>query len=283
MPEPAPDWLDEIMLDPAVPAVSMGTRALRDRPWLVVDERRGSELELKRTLLHERHDEVFAALPGTEEPGSAVVALMATAGVEVLADDSLHPLDRAGRSIQEDLCLLGRRTDGWYLEAASLCFPSRWRLSDKIGRHVTEVHGPVEGYRERLAPRVDSFLERLGERPSWRRNWFVHGDDALFQPAAPPGGDPLVAAAAVGTGLYVRSERQTLRAVPVDGDRRWVLFTIRVQQAPLGQLLTDPERRQAFGRYLDEAPGAELTHRGMPPAQVRELKAALATPITGPD
>ncbi len=274
---PAPsDWLDEIELDPTVPAVTMGIRALGDRPWLLVDERRAAELSLKQSLLAQRHDEVFAALAGTEGAGAAVVALLRRHGVDVAEDRGRHPLERAGLSVQEDLCLLRRRHRGWHLEAASLSFPSRWRLADKMGRHVTEVHAPVEGYRERLAPKVDAFLNRLGERPSWRRNWFVHADPALFQPSPPVGGDPIVPAAEAGDRLVVRSERQTLRALGRFDGSAWVLFTIRIQQASIGELLTSPERARAFGRYLDEASEAELAHRGMAPAQVTELRRALA-------
>ena len=57
----APHWLDEIDLDPDVGWLSMGTRALGGRPWLIVDDRWAAELALKARLLAERHDEVFGA------------------------------------------------------------------------------------------------------------------------------------------------------------------------------------------------------------------------------
>ena len=185
----------------------------------------------------------------------------------------LHPLDRAGRLVQEDLCLLGPDRAGWVLEAASLCFPSRWRLADKLGRSQQEVHGPVEGYRATLATRVDRLFDRLGERPVWRRNWFVHPDPTLFQPERPAGGDPVVPAERCRDELYVRSERQTLRRLPDSG---WVLFTIRTQQESLGALLADAGRLDRFEGYLAEAPAANQAHRGLAPAQVDELRRALA-------
>ena len=113
--------------------------------------------------------------------------------------------------MQEDLCLLRRRDDGWYLEAASLCFPSRWRLADKIGRHITEVHGPVDGYVDQLASKVDRLFDRLTDRPVLRRNWYIHPDPTLFQPAPPPDGDPSSPQPDALATLVVRSERQTLR------------------------------------------------------------------------
>lgn len=268
-----PSWLDELDLDPHAEPVSMGVRALGERPWLVRDESWADELALKAALCRDRHDEVFAAEPSALSAAEATLALLVDAGVALVDDADLHPLDRAGRSVQEDLCVMERRETGWHLTAASLCFPSRWRLGAKIGCHVTEVHGPVTGYEERLAARVDTFFDRLTASPVWRRNWFVHPDAALFQPDRPEGGDPVVAAADALDTLVVRSERQTLRRLDPADDG--ILFTIRVQQATVRDLLERSERAEAFRRLLASAPSETLAHRGMRPEQVLELQAAL--------
>jgi hypothetical protein len=273
-------WHDEIDLQPGSRWLRMGTRNLGDRPWLVADDRRRAELALKADLAAERHGEVFAALPGCEVPGRATLALVEAEcrrlGLDPAdhppVDAAAHPLDRAGRSVQEDLCLLRRDAEGWVLAAASLCFPSRWRLADKLGRPLPAVHGPVEGYHSQLADRVDTMLDRLVAGPAprivWRRNWFVHPDPTLFQPRRPPGGDPVVAADRCLDDLHLRSERQTLRPLPADG---WVLFTIRVQQDPLVAFLADPDRLARFARWLGQAPADQVAHRGLTPAQVEVL------------
>ncbi|MEM7286693.1 MAG: DUF3445 domain-containing protein [Actinomycetota bacterium] len=268
-----PSWLDELDLDPHAEPVSMGVRTLADRPWLVRDERAGEELRLKERLCSERHEEVFAAESSALGPSEVVHALLVDHGVAVVDVADLHPLDRAGRSVQEDLCVMQRRSHGWYLTAASLCFPSRWRLRDKIGRHVTEVHGPVHGYDQRLASKVDTFFDRLSASPVWRRNWFVHPDASLFQPDRPAEGDPVIRADQAIDMLVVRSERQTLRRLdPVDDA---ILFTIRVQQATLRELLVNRERGERFRRLLASAPSETLAHRGMRPEQVLEIQEAL--------
>ena len=142
-----------------------------------------------------------------------------------------------------------------------------------MGRHVTDVHGPVTGYEQRLANRVDRFFDRLTEAPVWRRNWFVHPDAALFQPDRPPGGDPVIGAPEALTSLVIRSERQTLRRLtPLDD---WILFTIRVQQATLGQLIASPDRADRFRHLLATAPSATLAHRGLGTDQVIEIQTAL--------
>lgn len=272
------DWLDEVDLGPDADHLTLGTRALGDRPWLVADEHRPTELALKARLRRERPNEVFAAQPDTEAAGTEVRRLAlgtdvddTGAAVHPLDDTgaAVHPLDDTGARLQEDLCLLERRADGWYLVAGSVCFPSRWRLRDKLGRHVTAVHGPVDGYADGLAARVDRLFDRLGTRPVLRRNWFVHPDAALFQPDRPPGGDPVVPYAETLDRLHCRSERQTLRRLPATG---MILFTIRVQQAPLRELVAADRRRAAFARLLNQAPADRLAHRGMAPAQVAELR-----------
>jgi hypothetical protein len=187
-------------------------------------------------LLAERHDEVFAALD-TAAVGAASVEVLelvvtATGAAAVPAD--LHPLDAAGRLVQEDLCLMVLRDGGPHLDAASLCFPSYWRLADKLGRPMAEVHGPVAHYAEELAAKVDTFLRRLRpERPVWRRNWSIHDDPSYFlpDPTAPREVTP-------PDGLYLRSERQTLRRLTTTDV---VLFTIRTQQVPLDVLDDRPD------------------------------------------
>lgn len=273
-------WFDEVDLDPDSPWLRMGTRQLGDRPWLVIDERRAGELVLKEELLTTRPADVFAGPPGSEPAGMEVLDLvraeLRAKGIEATADPALHPLDAAGRLVQEDLCLLRRRPDGegggWLLAAASLCFPSRWGLADKLGHPLIEVHAPVPGYDVELSPRVDRLLDRLGEQIVWRRNWFVHPDGSLFQPQK-PAVDPVISPPRCATGLFCRSERQTLRRLPTSG---WVLFTIRIQQADLATFLAEPARRDRMARYLSEADPAHAAHRGLSPPQVESLQRALA-------
>lgn len=223
---PAPEWLDELHLEPGPPWHPMGTRALDVADWLVVDDDRDAQLAEKRHLLAERHDVVAGAVPGSE-PAAAEVARL-VAGV----DD----LEVAAARVQEDLCVLVRREGRWRLDAGVVCFPSMWRLPDKLGLPMADVHGPVPAYDAELAERVDRLLDRLRpERPVWRRNWFVHEREALHLPdPSPVAGE----APAVPHGLWLRSERQTLRALPTSGG---VLFTIRTQQAPLAVVAQRPD------------------------------------------
>ncbi|MCU1484242.1 MAG: hypothetical protein JWN67_988 [Actinomycetia bacterium] len=218
----APAWLDELPLAPGPPWHAMGTRALEERDWLVVDGDRDEQLAYKRDLLAAHHDVVAVARPGSEAAASEAAALVGAPDLEA-----------AALRVQEDLCVLVRRDDRWCLDAGVVCFPSMWRLADKLGRPMAEVHGPVPAYADELADRVDRFLDRL-ERPAWRRNWFVHDSPELHLPEPPPPH----AAPAVPEGLWLRSERQTLRPLPASGG---ILFAIRTQQVPLAVVAERPD------------------------------------------
>ena len=222
----APAWLDELTVEPGPPWHAMGTRSLDLADWLVADDERDEQLAYKRRLLTEHHDVVSASLPGSEPAAAEAAALLG-------ADD----LEGAALRVQEDLCVVVRRDESWCLDAGVVCFPSMWSLRSKLGRPIAEVHAPVPAYADELADRVDRFLDRL-DRPVWRRNWLIHDSPELHLPAPPT----RVAAPKVPDGLWLRSERQTLRRLPATGA---VLFTIRTQQVPLTVVPDDVGRRLA--------------------------------------
>jgi hypothetical protein len=211
----------------------MGLARIEPADWLIEDERRDEELALRARLLDERHGDVFAALAGTEEAGAEVLALVGGRGT-----GERHPLEDAGRMVQEDLCVLAPGPSGdLVLVAACVCFPSHWRLADKMGQPVAAIHGSVPRYADELAAKVDGFIARLREGTVVaRRNWTIHEREDLCAPVAPPH-------QGVAPGeQWLRSERQTLRLLPATGT---VLFTIKTQQAQLRDVPVHVRRRLA--------------------------------------
>ena len=186
------DWLEEINLETTGPAISMGVRKLGGRPWLVTDDCMVEELALKAELSKDKSREVFLAYEGTQDAGDIVLSLIQKNGIQLTGMDCNHPLEKAGLSVQEDLCLMQRTAGGWILKGASLSFPSRWQLHKKIGKNLSSIHGPVEGYEKNLSKKVDNFFDRMGDEPVWRRNWFIHPDNSLHQPQRPLNGDPII-------------------------------------------------------------------------------------------
>ena len=152
-----------------------------------------------------------------------------------------HPLAVAGTDGPGGPLPDGPPDGAWHLDAAVLCFPSAWVLGEKVGRSVADVHGPVDHYASDLEARVDVFFDRFRvDRPVWRRNMSFKTTHALFLPYSKL--EPVDAPTEVsadGSPYWMRSERQTLRKLPRTGA---ILFTIRVQLAPVGLLRQRPDR-----------------------------------------
>ena len=138
------------------------------------------------------------------------------------------PLECAGRLVQEDLCLIQYGDQGPVFTAGVVCFPSRWRLLEKIGKPLAAVHGSVPFYADRLSRAVDRFMCHVkAGHIAARLNWSVLDDPALFQPTGKWRLDdnPAITADNAGERLFLRVERQTLRRLPRS---EAVLFGIRV-------------------------------------------------------
>lgn len=200
----------------------MGLSRIDESQWLIRDEQFEAYLALKRRLLAEHHDDVFRALPDTEDAANEI--LEAIGGGDRALSPRVHPLEAASLLVQEDLCLL---VDDVFA-AGCVCFPSHWRLAQKIGSSTTELHEPVHGYDTELATRVDTFIERLTpDHIVARRNFSIHEREDLFAPEFAP------VAHAPPSEQWLRSEYETLRRFPRTGA---VLFTLRTQQTQLGNL-----------------------------------------------
>ena len=269
--------------------LSMGLMPLELKDWIEPDAQCAVELKEKERLLTERHAEVFAVLPEAD-PGSAeALALLvehlpsrfpelyrrngdrldnlATGQRWVIHDTPLHPLDLAGRLVQEDLCLMQwqAHTQVYHLVGASVCFPTRWRLADKIGKPLNTIHAPIPGYAAQLATTMDKFFDRLKvERPVWRLNWALMDDPTLFQPTGQgrTGVNTDITPENAGDTLWLRMERQTLRRLPHSHD---ILFTIRVYVRPLAHLATQPDRAAQFAAALRALPPSMRLYKSLPP------------------
>ncbi len=157
--------------------------------------------------------------------------------------------------VQDDICLLQQSSTGYRLTAASLCAASFWRLEDKLGLPIDQVHAPVPGYQQGLAPKLDRFFKRLEvERPVWRSNWSVVAATDLNQRH-----ERLVEANA-DEPLYLRVERQSLRRLP---QSQAVVFTIRVYVHPLSHVLEQPDLRVGLARAVQQLSPQQRRYKGL--------------------
>lgn len=78
-----------------------------------------------------------------------------------LAED---PMQMAGRMVQDDLAIMFEKEDGqYYLLAGSILLPGFWRLEDKWGMPLSEIHtsGDVPGFKTKLEKGMMNFFRRV--------------------------------------------------------------------------------------------------------------------------
>jgi dimethylamine monooxygenase subunit A len=236
----------------------LGLRPLDLRDWIEIDERYDADIAAKLDVLERYRDTVFVALDDIEPEATEVLDALVThlrarfpdrfADVEV--DRLLHPLDAAGRLVQEDLAILVERGGRLVFGGGSICFPNRWDLRSKLGLPLSAVHAPVSRLNEQLQEPIDRFFARLTpERGFWRLGWGVLDTDDRYQPldgtAAPRPASPTPA------DLHLRVERETLRRFP---ETNCVLFTIRTYVAPLSSLAEDPAEGCRLAEAIEALP-----------------------------
>ena len=231
---------------------AIGLKPLDVSGWIDADARLAADLAENERLAATRWSEVFASEPGTEAAQAEELALLLEHLPARFPDlyrregDTMHvagrtiPLDAApalwtaARLVQEDLMLMRRGDAGWRLAAASLSFPSSWKLDEKFGRPIHEVHAPVPGFAAgtRNAELIARMFDNMRpETPMIRWNWSVYGDAELFHPHGSPA--RRFGAGARADYVFLRVERQTLRLLPESRD---ILFTIRIIVDPLEAL-----------------------------------------------
>jgi hypothetical protein len=271
--------------------MAMGLIPVPEPEWFEIDSLYKAEIAERHRLLAGHHADVFGAEASSDQARAETLTMLiehltrvhpdwfAREGATIHNrltgerwDISAHDgLELAGRLVQEDLCLIEASPDGPRLTAAVVCFPSRWRLQEKLGRPLAEVHAKVPFYGDRLARPVDRFMEHV--RPNHiaaRLNWSVMNDPALFQPAGKwrTALDTTITGQNAGDRLFLRVERQTLRRLPASGA---ILFGIRVHVYKLAWAVTTTASAARLAAAVRALPGETAHYKSLPMFQAALL------------
>jgi hypothetical protein len=267
---------------------SMGLMMLKPDDWIEIDRHYAAQTAEKRRLLARRRDDVFAALPEAEAASRELLDMLTrhlaarfperfaredaaegpcfvnrATGERFDSHGPLHPLDIAGRQVQEDLCLMQASPEGYRLVGASLCFPTRWKLHDKLGKPMAGIHVPVPFYKDKLERPVDRFFDKLKEdKPVWRLNWSLTDDPELFQPTghSRPDVNLGITQETAGEKVFLRIERQTLRRLPRTGA---ICFGIRIYQNPLSDLEAEPATAARLAAAVRQLPDEVIRYKSV--------------------
>ncbi|TNY24390.1 hypothetical protein DMC30DRAFT_413325 [Rhodotorula diobovata] len=172
------------------------------------------------------------------------------------------PMRVAGHLVQDDLAVVVEDENGEYrFQAGSVCTAGFWRLQDKIGLALDEIHfgGAVPNYADKYQRSMNRFFSNLREDKLFERNnYFFQVDEQLAWSEKTNGTEAVFdhfnkgprldlvdkvdgvvhpAAATRAEDVWFRTERQTLRRLP---KTRAILFTVRTYLVPVTKLADEP-------------------------------------------
>ncbi|EPS25306.1 hypothetical protein PDE_00239 [Penicillium oxalicum 114-2] len=251
--------------------VTMGLRSMKWDEWIELDNHYLKYHADKKRRIEERGEKCFGTAPEAMDGAIELLEELCeylperyptmfqktTTGITntltgEIFDITQRPLPEdpmaiAARLIQDDLAIMAERPDGeYYLLAGAILLSGFWRLSDKFGMPLSEIHtsGNVPQFREKLERGMMNFFRRLKpEEPVLRNNYFIQVDDDLAWSHSIGSEDSEAVSwntAAKNKAIehhYFRSERQSLRRLPRSGV---VVFTIRTYFEPVTEIAKEP-------------------------------------------
>lgn len=254
--------------------LAMGLRTLEPELWLEGGADLATQLAERDLLIQGTKSLIYGEVPGFEseirEFISGIAANLAQFHekiYEVHAESVIHretglradllssqPLLEIARVIAEDLCVLKRIDGSWTLVAGAVLFPSRWKLSEKLGKTLDQIHVPVPGYQSALAPYMSETFDKIkADRPVWRKNWSLHSTPDLHQPTT-------IHLPSIPEDYWWRTERQTLTRSATSES---ILFTIRNRAEPLSWIMKRPEEARAFSLTLQSMSPETVAYKGL--------------------
>ncbi len=232
----------EIPYDPLAQNQLPGVRPVDPDVWLLQDDAFAEQMRRRAEVLQQHRSDVLAMDQGAVAAAQELLELVLTQfypnateralrqdGVSV-AIDRQNPLETLCQLVQEDLCILQKRSEEHVLTGAILCFPASWKLSEKLMRPLTVIHSPIAPYDENIARRVQRLFDGIQPgRPLWRFNALWYSDAELYQPRS---ADRPREIRDRGMANFLRSERQTLLRLP---ETRAVVFAIHTYVMSIDQ------------------------------------------------
>ena len=233
----------------------------------------GASLLVERQQWLRSEPQTYAALLAAGEPllEEAVQLARSWNGV-VLPSDAKSPWEKClalGQFWEPDFLLLKGNADGEIrLCGGCLCFPSSWRLADKIGQPIDFIHQPVPGLNTAIGAGIHKFLAGLRPGATWlRHNWGLARSPELNH--HPDRGRPRLDGNVNESDVWLRVEHQALVALPQSGG---ILFGIRVVNHSLAEVKADALAAARLRRALETMPHEMARYKGLSTARRRILE-----------
>lgn len=231
--------------------------------WIQYEDDFSDRITEKKNLIKEHGKQVLDALPSSLAAQKEFLSLLLknikqyhADRFDVTGDDGLVkcesqsynindyeccPLELASYLAADDYCLLEEEGEDYKLVAASVCAPSWWTLSEKIGKPLASIHAPIVGLEDKIGRMIRHFLQNLKVTDCYQRsNWFlITSSDLCVFPSSFDFYSQLenINNSNIETNLYLRSERQTFRRLEQSNK---IVFGIKVYVEPISMVKTHP-------------------------------------------
>ena len=254
--------------------LNMGLRSLEQSQWLEAGADLEAQIPERIELARSAREIVYQELPGYSLAVSELVSRI-IANVQEFHSDTYQvegktlrylprdiSIDTSGGDallqissiIAEDLVVLAREDNEWKIVAGAVIYPSRWKLSEKVGKGMDAVHTPVPGYSTALAPYMTATFDKITvDRPVWRKNWSLHSTADLHQPTS-------IHAQAKPEDYWWRTERQTLTRAQ---GGEFLFFTIRNRAEPLSWIKDSLDSAALFAETLASFTPETIEYKGL--------------------
>ena len=254
--------------------LNMGLRSLEPQFWLEAGNDLDAQIPERIELASSVPDVVYQELPGYEGAVQELIGRIienlkefhdrdysfTSNTVRHIPTDTLVSLTcedvllQISTIIGEDLVVLSREDEEWKIVAGAVLFPSRWKLSEKIGKGMDAVHAPVPGYESALAPYMTATFDKIGvDRPVWRKNWSLHSTEDLHQPTS-------IHEQVLPEDYWWRTERQTLTR---SQEGEFLYFTIRNRAEPLVWIKENAQSALEFSKTLESFSPETIEYKGL--------------------
>jgi hypothetical protein len=254
--------------------LNMGLRSLEPQFWLEAGNDLDAQIPERIELASSVPDVVYQELPGYEGAVQELISRIienlkefhdrdysfTSNTVRHIPTDTLVSLTcedvllQISTIIGEDLVVLSREDEEWKIVAGAVLFPSRWKLSEKIGKGMDAVHAPVPGYESALAPYMTATFDKIGvDRPVWRKNWSLHSTEDLHQPTS-------IHEQVLPEDYWWRTERQTLTR---SQEGEFLYFTIRNRAEPLVWIKENAQSALEFSKTLESFSPETIEYKGL--------------------
>lgn len=228
-------------------------------------------LSQRRHLLRSEPDTYAALLPEGVELLEETADLAHEWNGFTAESETEYPWEEClelGRFWEPDYLLLKCEPGGEIrLCGGCLCFPSSWRLGDKVGQPIEVVHAGVPGLNDSIGPGIHKFLAGLKPGVAWlRHNWGLSRSLELNQ--HPDRNLPRLEENLRADEVWLRVERQALVALP---QSKGILFGIRIENHPLTEVQADADAAKRLARALETMPEEMARYKNLAAARGKIL------------